>query len=493
MPSGPVIRRRGRTIPKQSAVLLYTSGTTAAPKAAVLRHRHLTSYLLGSVEFGAADEHEAVLVSVPPYHIAGVTNLLSNVYAGRRVVYLDAFTAAGWLDGRARRGRHPRHGRADDAGRDHRASRRARPTRASPPCASLAYGGAACRSRCSSARFGSSPESASSTPTASPRPARRSRCSAPTTTAPRCQGDPVARRRLGSVGRLLPGIEVEVRDDDGAAAADGHRRRHLCPRRRRSPASTAARAAVSTATAGSPPATAAGSTRTATSSSRAAPTTPSSAAARTSRRPRSRTSCSSTPAVVEVAVVGSPRRGVGPADRRRCRAARRAHRRTPTSCANGCGAGCAARRRPTLIAFRDALPHTDTGKLLRREVLADLLADHTCQPIGAAKTALSDAFILSAARTPIGRARKGSLTSVDAYQLAEIAVGAAVERSEIPVADLDDLFLAESLQGGGVIGRNIAVRLGMTNVPGVASTGTAPPAPPPSSSRPPPSSPAWQT
>jgi acetyl-CoA C-acetyltransferase len=57
---------------------------------------------------------------------------------------------------------------------------------------------------------------------------------------------------------------------------------------------------------------------------------------------------------------------------------------------------------------------------------------------------------------------------VDAYQLGEVAVGAAVERSGIPVADLDDLFLAESLQGGGVIARNIAVRLGMTSVPGVA-------------------------
>ncbi|MCW2687709.1 MAG: acetyl-CoA acetyltransferase, partial [Mycobacterium sp.] len=81
---------------------------------------------------------------------------------------------------------------------------------------------------------------------------------------------------------------------------------------------------------------------------------------------------------------------------------------------------------------------------------------------------MPDAFILSAARTPIARARKGSLTSVDAYQLAEIAVGAAVERSQIPIADIDDLFLAESLQGGGVIGRNIAVRLGMTTLPGVA-------------------------
>jgi acetyl-CoA acetyltransferase family protein len=81
---------------------------------------------------------------------------------------------------------------------------------------------------------------------------------------------------------------------------------------------------------------------------------------------------------------------------------------------------------------------------------------------------MPEAFILSAARTPIGRARKGSLVSVDAYQLAEVAVSAAVERSQIPITDLDDLILAESLQGGGVIARNIAVRLAMIGVPGVA-------------------------
>ena len=40
------------------AALLFTSGTTGAPKAAVLRHRHLVSYILGSVEFMSADEAE---------------------------------------------------------------------------------------------------------------------------------------------------------------------------------------------------------------------------------------------------------------------------------------------------------------------------------------------------------------------------------------------------------------------------------------------------
>ncbi|MCW2887286.1 MAG: hypothetical protein QOE54_2688 [Streptosporangiaceae bacterium] len=81
---------------------------------------------------------------------------------------------------------------------------------------------------------------------------------------------------------------------------------------------------------------------------------------------------------------------------------------------------------------------------------------------------MPDALILSAARTPIGRARKGSLADMDAFQLAEVAVGAAVTRSGVPAGELGDLILAESLQGGGVIGRNVAVRLGMTSVPGVA-------------------------
>ena len=83
--------------PDAIALLLYTSGTTAAPKAAVLRHRHLAAYVIATVEFGAAEPGDAALVSVPPYHVAGVMNLLTNLYAGRRVVYLDRFDPERWL------------------------------------------------------------------------------------------------------------------------------------------------------------------------------------------------------------------------------------------------------------------------------------------------------------------------------------------------------------------------------------------------------------
>jgi len=81
---------------------------------------------------------------------------------------------------------------------------------------------------------------------------------------------------------------------------------------------------------------------------------------------------------------------------------------------------------------------------------------------------MTDALIVSAARTPIGRARKGSLVDVDAFQLARVAVGATIERSGVDPRLIDDIVLAESLQGGGVIARYTAVELGLDSVPGLA-------------------------
>lgn len=80
-----------------TAIQLFTSGTTAAPKAALLAHSNLVSYILGTVEFGSADEDEATLVSVPPYHIAGIAALASSIYAQRRIVLLPAFAPEDWL------------------------------------------------------------------------------------------------------------------------------------------------------------------------------------------------------------------------------------------------------------------------------------------------------------------------------------------------------------------------------------------------------------
>jgi len=79
------------------AVQLFTSGTTAAPKAAILRHSNLLGYILGTVEFASAEEADAALVVVPPYHIAGISALLSSTYANRRIVMLPSFEPEAWL------------------------------------------------------------------------------------------------------------------------------------------------------------------------------------------------------------------------------------------------------------------------------------------------------------------------------------------------------------------------------------------------------------
>ncbi|AYH43690.1 class I adenylate-forming enzyme family protein [Azoarcus sp. DN11] len=84
--------------PSDVAVQLFTSGTTGAPKAAVLRHENLMSYILGTVDFAGADEADAALVAVPPYHIAGISAVLSSTYACRRMVQLPNFDGAAWLE-----------------------------------------------------------------------------------------------------------------------------------------------------------------------------------------------------------------------------------------------------------------------------------------------------------------------------------------------------------------------------------------------------------
>jgi acetyl-CoA C-acetyltransferase len=81
---------------------------------------------------------------------------------------------------------------------------------------------------------------------------------------------------------------------------------------------------------------------------------------------------------------------------------------------------------------------------------------------------MPDALIVSAARTAIGTARKGSLVDVSAFDLAKWSAGEALKRSGIPGGEVDDLQMGEVLQGGGDIARYAAIELGLTEVPGVA-------------------------
>jgi acyl-CoA synthetase (AMP-forming)/AMP-acid ligase II len=222
LPAGAESSDAAQTLdPESVAVLLMTSGTTAAPKSAVLRHRNLTAYIFGSVEFAAVPETDATLVSVPPYHIAAVANALSNLYSGRRIVYLDRFSPQAWLDEveresithamvvptmlvrivaelEARGGAGPRSLR------------------------SISYGGAKIAQEVVERALRLFPdtgfvnaygltETASSIAVLGPDDHRAALDSA----------DPAVRARLGSVGRALPAVEIEVHDDEGRPSAPG--------------------------------------------------------------------------------------------------------------------------------------------------------------------------------------------------------------------------------------------------------------------------------
>ncbi len=81
---------------------------------------------------------------------------------------------------------------------------------------------------------------------------------------------------------------------------------------------------------------------------------------------------------------------------------------------------------------------------------------------------MTDAVIVSSARTAIGTAFKGSLVDVDAYELGTLAVAEAVRRSGIDPTSVDDVVLGECLYGGGDIARYAAIEAGLVQAPGVA-------------------------
>ncbi|MBA9005412.1 class I adenylate-forming enzyme family protein [Thermomonospora cellulosilytica] len=202
------------------AVLLYTSGTTAEPKAAVLRHRHLLAYVTNTLKFASAKEGDAALVAVPPYHVAGLANLLANLWMGRRVVYMASFDPRGWLETVRRErithallvptmlARIVAEVRGDDAG--------------TPTLRSISYGGARTPLPVLERAMRIFPktgfvnvygltETASSIAALGPKDHREALEST----------DPKVRARLQSVGRALPGTEFQIRREDGAPVGAG--------------------------------------------------------------------------------------------------------------------------------------------------------------------------------------------------------------------------------------------------------------------------------
>jgi acyl-CoA synthetase (AMP-forming)/AMP-acid ligase II len=206
--------------PDAVAVVLFTSGTTSAPKAVELTHNNLTSYIMSTVEFASAEPHDAALICVPPYHIAGVGAALSNLYAGRKMVYLTNFNAETWVQLAASEGI---------------TSATVVPTMldrivtvlearrvALPRLRTLAYGGSKVPLPLVRKALWLLPdvgfvnaygltETSSTIAVLTPDDHRTALSSS----------DEQAQRRLGSVGQPVPGVEVQIRGEDGTVLGHG--------------------------------------------------------------------------------------------------------------------------------------------------------------------------------------------------------------------------------------------------------------------------------
>jgi acyl-CoA synthetase (AMP-forming)/AMP-acid ligase II len=83
--------------PEDTAVLLFTAGTTGRPKAVMLSHASFTSFMLSNVEPPDPDVEECTLLTMPMYHVAGLQAALASVYGGRTVIVQRQFEPAEWM------------------------------------------------------------------------------------------------------------------------------------------------------------------------------------------------------------------------------------------------------------------------------------------------------------------------------------------------------------------------------------------------------------
>ena len=79
---------------------------------------------------------------------------------------------------------------------------------------------------------------------------------------------------------------------------------------------------------------------------------------------------------------------------------------------------------------------------------------------------MPEAVLISALRTPIGTAFKGTLRDTTAFDLAHHVVSAASAGLDPDL--IDDVILGEGLYGGGVVARHAAITAGLPSVAGLA-------------------------
>ena len=91
----PIAAPPGRPRPDDVAVLLYTSGTTAAPRGVMLTHRNLLSNAAACCRAAGLESGHVLLGLLPLFHAFGLlTSLVAPVYLGAKVALPGRFQPA---------------------------------------------------------------------------------------------------------------------------------------------------------------------------------------------------------------------------------------------------------------------------------------------------------------------------------------------------------------------------------------------------------------
>src|SRR5215831_7456739 len=83
---------------EDTSILMYTSGTTSLPKGVMLSFRDFTAYVTANVEMADGTDRGVHLVCVPFYHIAGTAQYMTNIWTGRKLIVMQQFDAKTWLE-----------------------------------------------------------------------------------------------------------------------------------------------------------------------------------------------------------------------------------------------------------------------------------------------------------------------------------------------------------------------------------------------------------
>ena len=96
--SSPVVDVSADVSDEDTAILMYTAGTTGKPKGVMLSHKSFSVYVLDNVSPPDPETAEKNILTVPLYHVAGIQAMMSAIYGARTLAMQRQFEAQSWME-----------------------------------------------------------------------------------------------------------------------------------------------------------------------------------------------------------------------------------------------------------------------------------------------------------------------------------------------------------------------------------------------------------